>query len=123
MVKLGHEGVVRALLNAGADPNVPDPSCGLTVTHDAAREGFVETVRALVDVQADVNLLDKWGNLPLHLAAKEGHLEVVKLIIGQTANPRAANNQGLTARQLAPPEVRKYLDQNSVSSEWSVSLV
>ncbi|KAM4740039.1 cyclin-dependent kinase 4 inhibitor C [Anableps anableps] len=98
---LGNTELVRALLEAGADPNVPDKILMLTVTHDAAREGFVETVRALVEHGADVNLADEVGNLPLHLAAKEGHLEVVRLLLDLTEDPQKTNDLGHTALRLA----------------------
>lgn len=98
---LGHTALVHALLEAGADPNLADPACGLTVLHDAARVGFADTVRELLDHGADANLVDAWGNLPLHLAAREGYLEVVRLLIGRTTNPDAPNKEGHTACQLA----------------------
>ncbi|XP_029356158.1 cyclin-dependent kinase 4 inhibitor C [Echeneis naucrates] len=101
VVMLGSTAVVRALLEWGADPNLRDPDCGLTVTHDAAREGFVDTVRLLLEYGADANQVDNRGNLPLHLAAREGHLPVVQLLIGHTADPQSVNNQGYTAGQLA----------------------
>uniref|UniRef100_A0A3Q3FKH3 Cyclin-dependent kinase inhibitor 2C (p18, inhibits CDK4) n=1 Tax=Labrus bergylta TaxID=56723 RepID=A0A3Q3FKH3_9LABR len=81
VVKLGNTALVEALLVAGADPNVPDPVLNLTVTHDAAREGFIDSVRVLVDHGANTNLVDGQGNLPLHLAAREGHLDVTQLLI------------------------------------------
>ncbi|XP_041791035.1 cyclin-dependent kinase 4 inhibitor C [Chelmon rostratus] len=115
VVKLGNPAVVEALLEAGAHPNLRDPVCGLTVTHDAAREGFADTVRALVDRGADPNLVDDHGNLPLHLAAREGHLQVIQLLIGLTANPERPNGQGLTAGQLALQHGRRaiveYMDE------------
>lgn len=98
---LGNTYLVKALLEAGADPNARDSILMLTVTHDAAREGFLETVRVLVDHGADVNLADEIGNLPLHLAAKEGHLEVVKLLLELTEDPRRTNELGHTALTLA----------------------
>ncbi|XP_044055070.1 cyclin-dependent kinase 4 inhibitor C isoform X2 [Siniperca chuatsi] len=98
---LGNTAVVEALLAAGANPNVRDPVLSLTVTHDAARQGFIDSVRALVDGGADTNLVDEKGNLPLHLAAMEGHLEVVQLLIERTANPWTPNYLGYTAGQLA----------------------
>ncbi|XP_051232623.1 cyclin-dependent kinase 4 inhibitor C isoform X3 [Dicentrarchus labrax] len=101
VVKLGNPALVQALLVAGADPSVRDPVLSLTVMHDAAREGFADSVRVLVDHGADTNVVDEHGNLPLHLAAKEGHLEVIQLLIGLTANPQAPNDLGYTAAQLA----------------------
>ncbi|XP_054459098.1 cyclin-dependent kinase 4 inhibitor C isoform X2 [Anoplopoma fimbria] len=101
VVKLGNAAVVEALLLEGADPNQRDPVCGLTVMHDAAREGYRQSVSVLVDHGADVNLVDERGNLPLHLAAMEGNLEATRLLIGLTADPRAPNGQGYTAGQLA----------------------
>ncbi|KAM9358353.1 cyclin-dependent kinase 4 inhibitor C [Symphorus nematophorus] len=101
VVKLGNPALVEALLVAGAHPNVLDPVLKLTVTHDAARDGFVDSVRVLVDNGADVNLVDEKGNLPLHLAAMEGHLEVIRLLIRLTRDPQAPNGLGYTAAQLA----------------------
>uniref|UniRef100_A0A3P8X327 Cyclin-dependent kinase inhibitor 2C (p18, inhibits CDK4) n=1 Tax=Cynoglossus semilaevis TaxID=244447 RepID=A0A3P8X327_CYNSE len=101
VVKLSCPDLVKVLLNKGANPDLRDPVLGLTVTHDAAREGFDDTVSVLLQHGANPNLLDDRGNLPLHLAAKEGNLEVVRLLLGFTENPSATNAQGRTARQLA----------------------
>lgn len=101
VVKLSCPDLVKVLLNKGANPDLRDPVLGLTVTHDAAREGFDDTVGVLLQLGANPNLLDDRGNLPLHLAAKEGNLEVVRLLLGFTENPSATNAQGRTARQLA----------------------
>ncbi|XP_054916349.1 cyclin-dependent kinase 4 inhibitor C [Poeciliopsis prolifica] len=98
---LGSTKLVEVLLAAGADPNARDQVLNLTVTHDAARAGFVETVRALVNHGADVNLADEIGNLPLHLAAREGHLEVVRILLDLTEDPRRTNHEGHSALWLA----------------------
>ncbi|KAM7409934.1 hypothetical protein PAMA_001425 [Pampus argenteus] len=120
VVKLGNDAVVEALLEAGANPNVRDPVCSLTVTHDAAREGFERTVRVLVEHGADVNLVDEQGNLPLHLAAREGHLEVVRLLIGLTADPKKPNGLRFTAGQLA--QLHQRTDTAAYIDEYLSSL-
>ncbi|KAJ3598872.1 hypothetical protein NHX12_032835 [Muraenolepis orangiensis] len=101
VVKLGCPTVAKCLLDAGADPDRRDPVYSLTVVHDAAREGFVDMVRVLVNHEADVNLVDERGNLPLHLAAGEGHTEVVQLLAERTAEPGRRNAEGRNAYDLA----------------------
>uniref|UniRef100_G3PAT9 Cyclin-dependent kinase inhibitor 2C (p18, inhibits CDK4) n=1 Tax=Gasterosteus aculeatus aculeatus TaxID=481459 RepID=G3PAT9_GASAC len=101
VVQLGSTAVIEALLRAGADPNLRDPVLGLTVMHDAAREGFADSVRVLLAYGADPNLVDDTGNLPLHLAATEGHLEATRQLIAATADPRAPNGLGHSAGQEA----------------------
>ncbi|KAK3539999.1 hypothetical protein QTP70_019641 [Hemibagrus guttatus] len=101
VVKLGCPSVAEALLRAGADPNVPDPSVGLTITHDAARDGHADTLEVLLSHGADVNLHDNAGNLPLHLAAREGHQSAVELLAPRTAHPFQQNHAGLTPLELA----------------------
>ena len=101
MVKLANRDLISRPLLAGADPNLRDPACGLTVTHDAAREGFTDSVRVLLEHGADANIVDAQGNLPLHLAAREGHLDTVRLLLERTADPGAANAQGQSAQRLA----------------------
>ncbi|KAM6963150.1 cyclin-dependent kinase 4 inhibitor C [Aplochiton taeniatus] len=80
VVKLACPAVAKALLVAGANPNVPDTFKNLTIAHDTAREGFADMMKMLLLYGADVNLEDDDGNLPLHLAQREGHFEVVKLL-------------------------------------------
>ncbi|KAM4629282.1 cyclin-dependent kinase 4 inhibitor C [Polymixia lowei] len=101
VVRLSCPDVAVALLEAGADPNVRDPVHSLTITHDAARDGFLDLVRVLVEHGADANLLDDRGNLPLHLAAEEGRLEVVRFLIGRTVNPGRRNTQGRSPYDVA----------------------
>ncbi|KAK1164193.1 cyclin-dependent kinase 4 inhibitor C-like isoform X1 [Acipenser oxyrinchus oxyrinchus] len=111
VMKLGNPSIAEALLKAKANPNERDPLFGLTVAHDAARDGFEDTLRVLVDYGADVNIQDSEGNLPLHLAAKEGNLDVVKFLIERTIEPRRANRKGMTAHELAAMHNRQSTAQ------------
>uniref|UniRef100_A0A8D2M458 Cyclin dependent kinase inhibitor 2C n=1 Tax=Zonotrichia albicollis TaxID=44394 RepID=A0A8D2M458_ZONAL len=67
VMKLGNPEIARRLLSNGANPNLRD-STGFAVIHDVAREGFLDTLQTLLEFEADVNIEDNEGNLPLHLA-------------------------------------------------------
>ncbi|XP_051509905.1 cyclin-dependent kinase 4 inhibitor C-like [Myxocyprinus asiaticus] len=101
VMKLGCPPIAEALLGARADPNARDPIGGLTISHDAARDGYLDTLQVLVQNGADVNLLDDNGNLPLHLAAREGHLDVVQFLVSHCKKPFLPNAKGCTPRDLA----------------------
>ncbi|TRY88661.1 hypothetical protein DNTS_025682 [Danionella cerebrum] len=102
VMKLGCPCIAETLLRACADPNVRDPILGLTITHDAARDGYLDTLQVLAQNGADVNLLDNEGNLPLHLAAREGHLDVVQYLVTHCkTEPFQMNANGYTPRDLA----------------------
>ncbi|XP_055717202.1 cyclin-dependent kinase 4 inhibitor C-like [Salvelinus fontinalis] len=111
VMKLGNPAIAEALLRANANPNVRDHVRGLTITHDAARDGYVDTLRVLIDHGADVNLLDNDGNLPLHLAAREGYLDVVQLLVGCTKDAARHNSGGHTPYDLATMNNRVSIAQ------------
>ncbi|KPP59601.1 cyclin-dependent kinase 4 inhibitor D-like [Scleropages formosus] len=79
VMMMGSTGVALLLLQHGANANVQDGQ-GVTPVHDAARTGFVHTLRALVDFGASVNVADCSGALPIHIALREGHWDVVEFL-------------------------------------------
>ncbi|XP_062411649.1 cyclin-dependent kinase 4 inhibitor C [Sardina pilchardus] len=117
VMKLGNPAIADALLRANADPNVRDPVLGLTIAHDASRDGFLDTLRVLVHHGADVNLSDNGGNLPLHLAAREGHLDVVQFLAPCTSDPSQLNGSGRTPCDLA------RLHNRSSAAQWLETFV
>ncbi|ETE67547.1 Cyclin-dependent kinase inhibitor 2A, partial [Ophiophagus hannah] len=70
VMKLGNPRVATLLLERGANPNVPDPSTGSLPVHDAAREGFLDTLQVLVSGGARLDLPNYYGRLPLDEAAE-----------------------------------------------------
>ncbi|XP_028668291.1 cyclin-dependent kinase 4 inhibitor C [Erpetoichthys calabaricus] len=111
VMKLGYPAIAVELLRANANPNEQDISLGVTIAHDAAREGFLETLMVLTENGADVNLQDHRGNLPLHLAAREGHLDIVRHLIDLTIDPLVRNKEGHTASDLAEMHDRHLVAQ------------
>ncbi|XP_034389970.1 cyclin-dependent kinase inhibitor 2A [Cyclopterus lumpus] len=77
VMMMGSTPVARVLLNHGAAPNVRDRSTGTTPLHDAARAGFVDTVRLLVKCGADPQARDNTNYQPIDLARENGHVDVV----------------------------------------------
>ncbi|XP_068177865.1 cyclin-dependent kinase 4 inhibitor B [Antennarius striatus] len=80
VMMMGSTSVAQVLLSHGADPNVKDRRTGTTPLHDAARMGFLETVRLLVLFQADPNARDHTNSVPIDLAGDNGHADVVAFL-------------------------------------------
>lgn len=80
--------LAEELLCAGADPNVKDislhndvTSTYRTICHDVSESGSFDTLKTLLKYGADINLKDKTGNTPTHLAAKGGHFQIVQYLL------------------------------------------
>ncbi|KAM6474067.1 uncharacterized protein PHA67_006669 [Liasis olivaceus] len=80
VMKLGNPKVAELLLHRGANPNLPDPSTGSLPVHDAAREGFLDTLQVLLSGGARLDLPDHSGRLPLQVAAENGQSHVVRFL-------------------------------------------
>ncbi|XP_029106443.1 cyclin-dependent kinase 4 inhibitor B-like [Scleropages formosus] len=76
VMMMGSVPVARLLLSHGADPNLGDPLTGSTPLHDAARLGFLDTVRLLVRFGARVHATDRNIQRPVDLAQQNGHVDV-----------------------------------------------
>ncbi len=79
--RIGHEAIVRLLLDAGADPNRPDEH--EIPLHSAVVGKNVEVVRMLLDTGADPNLPDPGEEhfIPLQLAKSLGYREIAELLM------------------------------------------
>uniref|UniRef100_A0A665X7E6 Cyclin-dependent kinase 4 inhibitor D n=2 Tax=Echeneis naucrates TaxID=173247 RepID=A0A665X7E6_ECHNA len=99
VMMMGNSKIASLLLEKGADPNVQD-KYGIAPVHDAARTGFLDTLRVLVEYGASVNTPDQSGALPIHIAIREGHRKVVEFLAPQS-NLKHANISGQTAIDVA----------------------
>ena len=71
---------------------------GLTPLLLAARQGYTESVQALLEAGADVNQASAGDKTsPLLIATINGHFDLAKLLLDKGADPKAASENGATA--------------------------
>jgi ankyrin repeat protein len=111
----GHAEMVRALAAAGADVNARSaivvwerqrtreprdkwlPPGGLTPLLLSAREGRLEATGALLDLQADINVVDPDRHSALILALINGHVDVAGLLIERGIDINMTDKVGRSA--------------------------
>jgi ankyrin repeat protein len=95
VVRRGEPVEIRRLLGGGADVNKARPGDGRTPLNIAARGGYVEVVRVLLDAGADMEKTDCVGYTPLYSASFPSnkdedhtaeHAEVVSMLLDRGAN-------------------------------------
>jgi ankyrin repeat protein len=74
---------------------------GLTALVFAAREGDIDTTKALVDAGADINQTTEYGWTPLLTATNNRHYTLGAYLMSRGANPNIANKGGWTPLYLA----------------------
>jgi ankyrin repeat protein len=75
---------LRALLDAGADPNEPADD-GTTALMTAALWGRADIVALLINCGADPALADADGWTAERIAAEKGHQHIVRILQGEQA--------------------------------------
>ena len=100
-VQIGFPGIVKQLVRAGADVNLP-LSNGMTPLSNAAGAGHIEIVKILLQVPGvRVNQPTDVGLAPLSLAALRGHKEIVRLLIRKRADLNLPDRDGATPLTIA----------------------
>jgi ankyrin repeat protein len=96
----GDVALLNALTNAGADMNKADAD-GRTPLHSACAAGKADLAGRLILLGARVDAADKDGNTPLHLALEKKLDGTVNGLLARGADPKARNQQGLSAVDVA----------------------
>jgi hypothetical protein len=81
--------VVRALVRAGADVNAHGGVTRATALHMAARRGYVDIARTLLDCGAAIDARDSKGDTPLHRAIKCRRDRISQLLMERGATATA----------------------------------
>jgi ankyrin repeat protein len=107
---------------------------GLSALHFAARQGALQTVKALVDGGADVNQLSPADTTsPLLIATINGHFDTAKALLDLGADPNLVSDAGMSPLyavlnvEWAPkafyPQPRAYLQQQTSYLDLSKALL
>ncbi|GAA5845016.1 hypothetical protein JCM3766R1_004849 [Sporobolomyces carnicolor] len=102
----GHVNIGRLLISKGADINARDKANQLPL-HRAATTGslpFIHLVLASLSPSKPekprLNLADRAGNTPLHLAVESGHAECAVALIEGGADRDRGDSEGLRAEEI-----------------------
>ena len=97
----GQMDLVKLLLNTGSDPNIADKN-GDSILHSAMYGCCsTETVQAIIDHGARINVVNKDKATPLLLACSTAQRESVRLLLGTKADPNIADADGDTSLHAA----------------------
>ncbi|XP_052572885.1 cyclin-dependent kinase inhibitor 2A-like isoform X1 [Peromyscus californicus insignis] len=109
VMMMGNTQVANLLLLYGAEPNREDPATLSRPVHDAAREGFLDTLVVLHQAGARLDVRDAWGRLPVDLALERGHRDVVRYLRAAGSAPQGSGPAGIASAQ-APPDAPDFAD-------------
>jgi len=90
------------LLGQGDDSCFPNKH-GTTPLHVLSSNGCIPLAKIFIrdDVDLNINVKDKFGSTPLHIAAARCNPTMVKLLLESKANKYAKNDAGLTPLDMA----------------------
>lgn len=108
-------GLIRLLLDHGADPDIPN-GIGRTPLINAAVWGKTDALKTLLAHGPSVNSIELWGGTALDAARDDNNFENVKLLIEAGADVNAKDGDGNTPLMKAvlnrQTDIEKLLLQN-----------
>lgn len=79
--------IVQKLIKAGASTETRDTVSRFTALHYAAKEGFVDLVKILIDEGADINATNKISQTALHFACFQNDENTARYLLSKGADP------------------------------------
>lgn len=124
------EAMVKWLIKAGADVRLKSGDLQETPLHAAARGGFTDEARALLEAGAEIDALDGEGFSPFHNACEKGRVEVAKLLLERGAKwdtvvvqkPMSDRSPLSSAAQTSAEILKLLLERGAVDHKGEVLL-
>uniref|UniRef100_A0A0K0DZQ2 ANK_REP_REGION domain-containing protein n=1 Tax=Strongyloides stercoralis TaxID=6248 RepID=A0A0K0DZQ2_STRER len=115
----GEYKIVHLLLKYGADPNITDNLHRSPLIHAIENHHF-SICKILIDYNANVNLPEKNGYTPLHIACKEINTQtkLINLLISHGANCDQLDFMGRTCIDIVI--IKDFLTDYNNDEEWSI---
>ena len=96
----GDDDMIKALVAAGANPNVRDKD-SMPAIALLAKNGRNDALKLLIEKGADVNLSSNDGYTAIHKSSEHNQKLTVSLLISNLANVNAQTHNGVTALMFA----------------------
>lgn len=95
---LGNLNKVKEIINSNKDLINSMNDKGKTLLHIAAKYGYYDICKFLVDSGIDVNILDNHDDNAIVKAIQRGHANIVQLLVDNNSNIDIQGKTGLSAR-------------------------
>ena len=100
--------IIKYMLDKGTDPNFVHHTIFsskrkevVTCLHIGVDLGHLDTVEALLSVNADANIKDHNGETPLHIAVKKADTVMTRMLLSRGADPAVVDRRGNAALHIA----------------------
>ena len=81
----------------------------------ACRAGYIKSVRRLIELGADIDQANMYGNTPLHEASRWGHVSVITLLLDTARTDGKKKHYGMRERPASSMSVRTAAPERSTS--------
>ncbi|XP_065160341.1 protein phosphatase 1 regulatory subunit 12A isoform X2 [Atheta coriaria] len=90
--------------------DIESPKTGATPLHVASAKGYLDVMKILLQIGADVDKQDVDGWTPLHAAAHWGQKEAAQVLVENFSDMDAKNFVGQTSSDVADTEMYRFLE-------------
>ena len=98
---LALQDLINRLFDGGAQVDLKDPSTGRTPLMNVVRYGQNEVIGSFLDMEADINAQDRWGNTSVMYAAANGDELSLWSLLDASPDLNLKNKKGKTAYDVA----------------------